>query len=632
MSEKIMMRYRFFIFAILQIAVAYLFSIESCAQPAEAVRAIKQGDALREIYRFSEARSAYAKALDCFRNPLINADDSLVRVEASDKILLAENGMSMMGFVYSPKVVARQKFSIEDFFLYYPLPDRRWRKTPCQLDSTGHRFSKAVYLPENSETIHWSAADTEGIRNIYVSEYQDTVWSVPALLNEHLTSASDEIFPMLSSDGKTMYFASEGLYGIGGFDIYVTEWDESVSDWSPPVNMGFPYSSPADDFLLVNTDDGKHTLFASNRDCPKDSVWIYVLEYDDMPVRRAVSDPEELRMIAALNPLHSEDVGNSGDSDIPENVDTRRYMAKMSEVLKLRDSISVCAAKMEDARVRWDRETAAVHKDALALEIMEMEQMLPQLQDSLDRAASLLQKIEMEFLFSGVVIDPEKLLAEADAEIVSHPADYVFTRNSFGAPVSLKMMAPEPKFDYSFKILDEGQFAEDNTLPKGLIYQIQIFTSSSKAGIKQLRGLSPVFESRYTNGKYVYRVGLFRTYSDVLANLNAVKRAGFRSAFIVAFNDGNDLTVGKAKELEAKIRQSSALYQVRIKIKGELDMAIAGGIRQQSGGKDIARKDLDDGMTVYIVGPFSDKNAAERIAGFVRAMGVSAAECVQIPE
>ena len=592
------------------------------AQSSKALDEMRRGDSLREKYRFEEASDAYVSASESFVDSLMTADDSLLRLDISDRLLMAENGLSMMDFVYDPRVLARHRFSLDDFFLYYPLPDRSWRQVPCQLDSVSHVYSKAAYVPEGKNVIYWSAEDKNGIRNIFHSAYQDTVWSAPALLNEHMTSASDEIYPMLSPDGTKMYFSSAGLYGIGGYDIYVSELDPETGDWSVPVNMGFPYSSPADDFLFVSTDDGKYSVFASTRDCPKDSVWVYVLEYDDMPVRRAVTAPDELRTIALLEPETGNADGESSEveADIPENMDTRRYMDKMSEVRQLRDSIDRLGTMIEDARISNDEEA-----------VLDGEFALIALQDSLAKASALLQEIEMEFLFSGVVIDPDKLLAEADREIAGQTAEYVFTRKDFGGSLSLNMLSPEPEFDYSFKILEEGQFAEDNTLPSGLVYQIQMFSTTTKAKVSSLKGLSPVFETRTANGRYTYRVGVFRTYADVLSNLNTVKRAGFRNAFIVAFNDGKELTVAKARAVEAE--NKSSLYEIRIETgNAELDMTVAGGIRQQAPGKDIARVEKEDGTKMYVVGPFADKTAAENLAGFIRAMGTSSATCVEIPQ
>ena len=588
---------------------ALLFSV--CATAQTATETISRGDKLREQYRFEEAIEAYE-----------SVDDTLLKAEVSDRILMAENGLSMMDFVYVPTVVARHRFPIEDFFLYYPLPDGRWREAPNQLDSTAHSFSKATYIPDGAETIYWSAVDKEGIRNIFMSEYQDTVWSVPSLLNEYMTSASDEIYPMLSPDGSQLYFSSAGLHGIGGYDIYVSEKDPATGDWSVPVNMGFPYSSPADDFLFMNTEDSRYSVFASNRDCSKDSVWVYVLDYDDMPVRRAVTDPDELKRIARLLPeaSSSDDKASEVKADIPENVDTRRYMEKMSQVRQLRDSIDDLGIEIEDARTKNDEEA-----------VLDGEFALIALQDSLARVSAELQQIEMEFLFSGVVIDPDKLMAEADKEIAAQTADYVFTKNSFGKPLSLKMLDPIPEFDYSFKILDEGQFAEDQTLPSGLVYQIQMFLSSSPVTVAKLKGLSPVFENKTPTGKYIYRVGVFRTYADVLSHLNSVKKAGFKSAFIVAFNDGKELTVAKARALEAE--KKAHLYEVRIETgNDDLDPAIASGIRMQASGKDIARVENEDGTKRYVVGPFSDKSAAEDLVTFIRAMGGGTVSCVEIPQ
>lgn len=605
---------------ILVSALILLQSLCLSAQTEKAVVEVHKGDSLRLQYRFEEAAQAYMTASDMLVDSLLTPADSLFKLDVSDRLLMAENGISMMDYVYVPNVVARHRFSIDDFYLYYPLADGSWRPAPSQLDTASHEFSKASYIPDDADVIYWSATDKDGIRNIFHSEHQDTVWSVPALLNEHMTSPSDEIYPMLSQDGTKLYFSSAGLYGIGGYDIYVSEWDPSVGEWSVPVNMGFPYSSPYDDFLYAGSEDGKYSVFASNRDCSKDSVSVYVLEYDTMPVRRPVEDEDELKNIMSLAPAQMNASGSVSEveADIPENLDTRRYMLKMSEVRMLRDSIDRLGAAVEDARISYDEEA-----------VLDGEFALVALRDSLAKATAILQEIEMEFLFSGVIIDPDKLLAEADREIAVQTADFVFTRNNPGKPLSLNMLEPEPEFDYSFKILEEGQFAADNTIPSGLVYQIQIFSSNVKAGVSKLKGLSPVFETRTATGRYIYRVGLFRNYSDVLSNLNSVKRAGFRSAFIVAFSEGKEINVATARSLEAKNRET-VLYEVRIDTAGgELDPTAADGIRQQAPDKDIARVEMSDGTNVFVVGPFTDKAKADNLASFITAMGVGSAECVE---
>ncbi len=591
-----------------------------------------RGDSLRMEYRFEESLEAYSEAMEAAQDSVFMLTDSLKRIEVSDRILLSENGRNMAEYAYKPVVVARHRFHIDDFFLYYPLPDKSWRETPNQLDTmAAGRFSKALYAPEPSWEIYYSAQDADGIRNIYMTELQDTIWTYPSLLNENITSASNEIYPMLSPDGKSLYFASEGLYGMGGYDLYVSHWDYENEEWGEPVNLGFPYSSPADDMLLVHSADGEHTIFASNRHCPSDSVWVYVLEFDSMPVRHAVEKPEELRTLAALDPAGTNERmdGNAAvNTDIPENVDIRRYMEKMTEVRSLRDSISRYGAQLDSDRNRFAMSEDDQERTRITQEILKREAMLPKLQDSLERASAQLQKIEMEFLFSGVVIDPDKVLAAADKEIVGEATSYTFTKMSMGGKLDLKIMDPPVVFDYTFKILPEGQFALDNTIPGGIVYQIQIFGGGGKATVKSLKGLSPVFERISANGRYVYRVGLFNSYKDVLANLNSVKRVGFRNAFIVAYIDGEEVPVSKARTLEAEKTKSQMYYEVRLApADGEIDATVAEGIRQQAEGKDIAKVETEDGVVYYIVGPFSDKAKADALAEFIKAMGIGEVTC-----
>jgi hypothetical protein len=264
----------------------------------------------------------------------------------------------------------------------------------------------------------------------------------------------------------------------------------------------------------------------------------------------------------------------------------------------------------------------------LTNEILRRESLMPKLQDSLMKATSQLQKIEMEFLFSGVVIDPDKVMAAADREVVGEATSYTFTKMSLGEELKLDIMEPVVEFDYTFKVLEEGQFALDNTIPEGIVYQIQIFSGGGKASVKALKGLSPVFETITPSGRYVYRVGLFRSYKDVLANLNAVKRVGFRGAFIVAFVDGEEVSVSKARTIEAEKEKSPMFYEVRVApADGELDSTVMEGINQQSGGKDIAKIETEAGVIYFIIGPYSDKAEAEKLAEFIKVMGIGEVTC-----
>lgn len=576
---------------------------------------IDNADSLRLRYNFKASVAQYENAIEA-------TTDSLLKAEIDNAAMLSRNGLNMTGFCSSPVVVAKQKFPLHNFFLFYPLEENSWRKTPNALDTLGKgSIVGAMYIPEGAESIYFTKQDEEGIRNIYYTQLKDTLWSVPELIGEHLTSSSDEIFPMISPDGKSLYFASKGLYGMGGYDLYESKWNEERQEWDTPANMGFPYSSPYDDFLFVNTPDGKYSMFASNRECSSDSVYIYVLEYDSMPVRTAVDSPEELQKLSNLNPVDDPtrmDNGSAiggGDSD----VDTKKYTEKMTEVRSLRDSIYTYGHSIDLARAAL-AEASEEEKKSLIESIRIREERLPALQDSLSAATKELQEIEMEFLSSGLVIDPEKVQKTVDRQIVGASSAYTFTMNNYGKNLDLEVEVPIPSFDYSFMILPEGRFAENNTLPSGLVYQIQIFTQSRKATVQEINGISPVFERVNSSRTYTYYAGLFRSHKDVLDNLNKVKNRGFRTAFIVAFLDGAPISVKEAKVIENTVRE---LFQIRIfpANGSSLDDSTITTIRSISD-FDLS-KTMDAGVVSYILGPFDSKEEVDKAAEALKAAGIS---------
>lgn len=623
-----MMQMKFKGFSVKSVIVLAIFCLAaplSGAQEGRVDSLVRRGDSLRMIYDFENSISAYGQALAAVGDSLATVEDSLLKIGIEDLVLLSENGRNMARYAYSPKVVARHQFSIDDFFLYYPLKDSCWRPAPNVLDTLPSPYSKALYMPDDAKTVFFSAQDENGIRNIYRTSQSDSLWALPTLLNEDLVSASDEIYPMVSQDGKTVYFASKGLFGVGGFDLYMSEWDEEAADWSAPVNMGFPYSSPANDFLLTGSDDGKYMVFASDRGCPADSVMVYVLEQEAVPVRSAMDDPSELRLLSLLEPSKViDDIEDESEirSEIPENVDTRKYMDKMSEVRALRDSLSFYEGSLEKLREKYSESDSAQEKEKLAMQILQEEERLPAIQSRLDLAVQVLQDIEMDFLFSGVVIDPDKLLKDAEREVVGESTGYVFSKMSFGPPLSIEVEIPEPEFDYSFKILDQAQVLRDTLTREGLVYQIQIMSADRQAPLKSLKGLSPVFETVSPGGRYTYRVGLFHEYKDVLQHLNAVKRLGFRSAFIVATIDGVEKKVAVARNHEAQMKAARPQhYRVVIAFEGELDPVVLTSIRQQVGEKDIARVD-----STLVIGPFGGSRQADELVRFVEAMGYGQAK------
>ena len=497
---------------------------------------IARGDSLHLTYHFQDAINHYLAVATA---PL-GADE---RASLDRRIAASQNGLNMTDFCADPHVVARQRFSRKDFFLFYPLTPQSWHSSPNPLDSLD---GYPLYHPKGERTIYYTAPDRAGTRSIFITDNLDSLWGAPRLAGESVTSTGSEIFPMLSPDGKTLYFASDGLFGMGGFDLYASAWDEAAQAWGEPVNLGFPFSSPGDDFLLMDTPDGKYTLFASNRDCSRDSVYVYVLEYQASRERHPVRDYGDLRRIASLRPVEDLariDNASAVSHGAQDNANTRLYLRKNEEARALRDSIyrqqkMVDALRLSLSEARED-ETAA-----LTARIRDGEKAMEPLRKLLEETELEIRLVEQSFLSSGVVASS----GNEEREVVGSALGYTFAKNAMGPRLRLKVGRHPVRS--TFRIAPVGRFATDNTLPPGLVYQIQLFTSPRHASVEDLAGLSPVYERLASNLRYTYSVGLYPSYVSALLDLNVVRRLGFPDARITAYRDARPIPVSTARQEE----------------------------------------------------------------------------------
>jgi flagellar motor protein MotB len=90
-------------------------------------------------------------------------------------------------------------------------------------------------------------------------------WSAPVNLGSVINTEADEMSPFIHFDGKTLYFASNGLPGMGGFDIYMTRMNDD-STWSAPKNLGYPINTASDETGLIIDSEGLKAYFSSKRD------------------------------------------------------------------------------------------------------------------------------------------------------------------------------------------------------------------------------------------------------------------------------------------------------------------------------------------------------------------------------
>ena len=566
-------------------------------------------------YQFEKAVEYYTAALD-------KTADSTLKLEIMDRIVECQNGQSMMQYIVRPKETTSGIFRISEFFLYInEFSDNSWIPVPNPFIKAPvhrmNRFYTSMYLPEESGSVIFSAPDESGAWNLYTSSRKDsTVWTAPVLLSENVLSSGNEIFPILSKDGKTLYFASDGLPGMGGYDLFYSTWDDENEDWTPPENLGFPYSSTGDDILFLNDEEGSCSVIVSNRETEGDSVKIYVTEFIATPVKTPIGKDESPLLISSFTHRQEMSEPASGTAGPRQN---DSYSLLMHQLRRLQNEHREKLDKIEESR-RIYGNASDEDREFLAGIIRDIEQESMSIKKQIDEVSAKVRDMETQFLADGIIPmtyddeQPESTKLPSGTE-----RTYIFRKHAPGKIPYIIVEVPEPEFDYSFKILgrDKGQFVEDNTLPSGIVYQIQFMVLSTRATVRDIRGMSPVFVTRMPSGKYLHTVGLFGTYQEALSNLNRVKKNGFPEAFIIAFDNGRSISVKTARNMEGKKHSSASeselAWQVILSGYGQaLPQSVLSTV-QELCSKDITRTVQDDGETVFSVGPFSDHDEAETL-------------------
>lgn len=124
---------------------------------------------------------------------------------------------------------------------------------------------------------------------------------------EGLGIEGDINYPFLMPDGQTFYFAARTDDGYGNYDLYATRYDSDSKRFYHAENMGFPYNSYANDYMLVIDESANLGWFASDRYQPEGKVCIYTFIPNEsrQTIDYETVDLEALRTMASLCPIAS---------------------------------------------------------------------------------------------------------------------------------------------------------------------------------------------------------------------------------------------------------------------------------------------------------------------------------------
>jgi outer membrane protein OmpA-like peptidoglycan-associated protein/tetratricopeptide (TPR) repeat protein len=244
--------------------------------------------------------------------------------------------------LYFTRVMPFQKGAVNHAKIFAATGSERSWKNIRALDINSESFSVAhPCISADNNTLFFTSNMPGGYggKDIWLSQRNGEQWGVPVNLGPDINTTGDEMFPSIKKDG-TLYFASNGLPGFGGLDIYSARNVESK--WILARNEGLNLNSNSDDFGITFLNDSIG-YFSSNRAGGKGGDDIYVFTYTNksMVLSGTVLLTENSKNYAKFkkvvlldnkgNPVDSTKTNEKGYFEFKNLLGDKKYMAVVEE-------------------------------------------------------------------------------------------------------------------------------------------------------------------------------------------------------------------------------------------------------------------------------------------------------------
>ncbi len=386
---------------------------DDAVQPLEIAESKNVADAARLLAEYSLENYATADA----RKHLASWEAILKKNKKQTPELFEEltsravKMQNMLDRVEKIEVIDTLTVDSASFFQTYRLSPEAGSLLPPQAVSrlgAGNKSDRLsmAYMPENRTELLWAASDSTGLYRLFSADIlDDGSIDHPEELDESLAGGANALFPFLMPDGMTLYYASDGEGSLGGYDIFMTRRTDSGNDghqYFQPQNIGMPYNSPANDYLLAIDEASGLGWWASDRDCKPGQLKIYIFIPAPRRVNVDASDPD-LTALARLS-----DIGLTHRDDVDYKKLLAERLPEESSADRNSDTDGVkFALDLGNGRILYRlRDFKNQQARAAMLEALATESTLRKLSDQLESLRSLYGKGDRSV--AGRILDAEK--------------------------------------------------------------------------------------------------------------------------------------------------------------------------------------------------------------------------------
>lgn len=374
------------------------------------------GDAYFKTYSFEQSLLAYQTYIASLK-----PDDKNIQV-IQQKMQKVEKAAKMMTKVEDIAIVDSLVVNKSDFLHYYKYSAELGSLNQELLKLTARQtIDKIKYTTQRKDRVYFSDS-IQGQMDIFTSYKLLDAWSDTVSVSNVINTSANENYPFLLLDGITLYFAADGENSIGGYDIFVTRYAPATDSFLTPENIGFPFNSPANDYMMVIDEQRKLGWFATDRNQTNGKVKIYTFVPNDTKMIIRTENNDSLRALAQLkmyrkalktlpvSTMSHETQLESADKQIvfiinDSVVYNHLSQLKSEEAIKLWAEFETLSTELKNSKLKLDRlreeyrnvETVEI-RQPISIKIIELEKQIIEMENKLSIKKLQVRNAENKYL------------------------------------------------------------------------------------------------------------------------------------------------------------------------------------------------------------------------------------------
>ncbi|MDR1402079.1 MAG: tetratricopeptide repeat protein [Tannerellaceae bacterium] len=253
------------------------------------------GELYADIYHFDKAAGMYEEYIAQLTKKKQDVEAFQRRLEHVEK------AQRMVERVENIQIIDSMVVNKNDFLSAYTLSEEGGSlATYTDFFNSAGQVSSTVYMNEKGDKIHYAHPTNDNRYCLFTQSRLLDVWGDEKQLPLNVNSSDDDNFPFVLSDGVTIYYASKGNGSIGGYDLFVTRYNSNSETYLTPEQLGMPFNSFSNDYMLVIDETKNLGWFVSDRRQPEDKVCVYLFIPDNQRSRIEGDDIELKQTRAAI--------------------------------------------------------------------------------------------------------------------------------------------------------------------------------------------------------------------------------------------------------------------------------------------------------------------------------------------